>query len=205
MQFDELLMAAGKVRLVALLNDYALGDEIPLALHQQLMRWLRSFLIVGGMPDAVRAFVESGSHQESEAVKHSILATFRDDFGKYGQRVDPQRLREVFERLPLMVGAKLKYVHIDRGERAKDLAAALHLLSLARVACRVRHTAANGIPLGVGFAARSSQLREPRRPSRSAHARAATCLKNSVATPSGSPLSRRMPPSGVQSSGRCLR
>ena len=148
MQFDEVLLAAGKARLVDLLSDYALGDEIPIAIHQQLMRWLRSFLVVGGMPDAVRAFVDSGSHQESEAVKHSILATFRDDFGKYGHRVDPTRLRKVFERLPLTVGNKLKYVHIDRDERAKDLAAALRLLSLARVAYRVRHTAANGIPLG---------------------------------------------------------
>ncbi len=148
MQFEELLLAAGKDRLVELLGGYTLGDDIPATIHQQLMSWLRSFLIVGGMPDAVRAFVESGSHQESEAVKHSILATFRDDFGKYGPRVDSTRLRKVFERLPLLVGEKLKYVHIDRGERAKDLAAALRLLSLARVAYRVRHTAANGVPLG---------------------------------------------------------
>ncbi len=148
MQFEEFLLAAGKARLVRLLNEYELGDEIPAAIHQQLMHWLRSFLIVGGMPDAVRAFVDGDSHQESEAVKHSILTTFRDDFGKYGGRVDQNRLRKVFERLPLVVGDKLKYVHIDRGERAKDLADALHLLSLARVAYRVRHTAANGIPLG---------------------------------------------------------
>ncbi len=118
MQFEELLLAAGKARLVGLLNEYELGGEIPAAIHQQLMRWLRSFLTVGGMPDAVRAFVESGAHQESEAVKHSILATFRDDFGKYGARVDQTRVRKVFERLPLMVGDKLKYVRIDRDERA---------------------------------------------------------------------------------------
>ncbi len=148
MQFEEFLLAAGKARLADHLGEHALGDEIPAAIHRQLMRWLRSFLVVGGMPDAVRAFVETGSHQESEAVKHSILSTFRDDFGKYGARVDSTRLRKVFERLPLTVGDKLKYVHIDRGERAKDLAAALHLLALARVAYRVRHTAANGIPLG---------------------------------------------------------
>ncbi len=148
MQFEEFLLAAGKARLVGLLNEYQLGDEVPAPIHHQLMRWLRSFLIVGGMPDAVRASMESDSHQESEAVKHSILATFRDDFGKYGPRADVTRLRKVFDRLPLMVGDKLKYVHIDRGERAKDLAAALHLLSLARVAYRVRHSAAAGVPLG---------------------------------------------------------
>ncbi|MCP3959181.1 MAG: ATP-binding protein [bacterium] len=148
MRFEELLLAAGQDRLVAFLQEYELGEEIHPPLHEQLMRWLRTFLVVGGMPDAVRAFVERGAHQDSEAVKHSVLATFRDDFGKYGARVDHTRLRKVFERLPLLVGDKLKYVHIDRGERAKDLSAALHLLSLARVAYRVRHTAANGVPLG---------------------------------------------------------
>ncbi len=148
MQFEEFLLAAGKARLVELLNGYKLGNEIPTAIHEQLMTWLRKFLIVGGMPDAVRAFIESDSHQESEAVKHSVLSTFRDDFGKYGPRVDTTRLRKVFERLPFAVGDKFKYVNIDRGERAKDLAAALHLLSLARVAYRVRHTAGNGVPLG---------------------------------------------------------
>ncbi len=148
MQFCEFLLATGKARLVEFLQGYRLGDEVPQPVHQQLMGWLRSFLVVGGMPDAVQAFVQEGAYRESEAIKHSILATFRDDFGKYGPRVDHSRLRKVFARLPSLVGSKLKYVHIDRDERAKDLAAAMHLLTLARVAYPVRHTAANGIPLG---------------------------------------------------------
>ncbi len=149
MQLDEFLRAAGKKRLARYLRRFHLGDEIPEAVHRQLTGWLRSFLIVGGMPDAVSAFFEADrSYRESEAVKHSILATFHDDFGKYGPRADAARLRKVFERLPHLVGGKLKYVHIDRGERAKDLATALRHLTQARVAYRVRHTAANGVPLG---------------------------------------------------------
>ena len=148
MQFSEFLLAAGKAKLVDFLASYALDEEVPAVLHQQLMGWLRTFLIVGGMPDAVRGYIEGGAHRESEAAKHSVLATFHDDFGKYGPRVDPVKIRRVFERLPQSVGGKFKYVNIDRNERAKDLALALHLLSLARVAYRVRHSAANGIPLG---------------------------------------------------------
>jgi predicted AAA+ superfamily ATPase len=148
MELGEMLLAAGKPRLEEFLRSYELGEEIPAAIHEQLLGWLNTFLIVGGMPDSIAAYVESGSYRESEAVKHSILATFSDDFGKYGRTVDVSRLRKVFERLPHMVGDKLKYVHIDREERAKDLAAALRLLAQARVAYRVRHTAANGVPLG---------------------------------------------------------
>jgi len=148
MQLGEFLRAAGRDQLADFLRTLTLGDEIPAPIHEQLLAWLNGFLVVGGMPDAVRAFVDGDSYRESEAVKHSILSTFRDDFGKYGSRVDVGRLRKVFERLPHLVGDKLKYVHIDREERSRDLSAALHLLNLARVAFRVRHTAANGVPLG---------------------------------------------------------
>ena len=148
MHFDEFLIASGQEKLEAYLRDYTLETEMPPAIHRQLLHHLHRFLVIGGMPEAIRASLEGASHRESEAVKHSILTTFRDDFGKYGDRVDHGRLRKVFERLPHLVGRKLKYVHIDRDERSKDLAAALHLLTLARVAYRVRHTAANGVPLG---------------------------------------------------------
>ena len=148
MQLGEFLLAVGRDQLADFLRTFTLGDEIPAPIHEQLLAWLNRFLVVGGMPDAVRAFVEEDSYRESEAVKQSILSTFRDDFGKYGSKVDVGRLRKVFERLPHLVGGKLKYVHIDREERSRDLSAALHLLTLARVAFRVRHTAANGTPLG---------------------------------------------------------
>jgi hypothetical protein len=148
MRFGEFLRAAGKERLARWLGSFTLGEEIAPALHEDLLGWVARFLVVGGMPDAVRAFVEGGSYREAEAVKHSVLSTFRDDFGKYGQRADITRLRKVFERLPRLVGQQVKYVHLDREERARDLAVALHLLTLARVARRVHHTAANGVPLG---------------------------------------------------------
>jgi len=54
----------------------------------------------------------------------------------------------VFDRLPAMVGRKFKYVQISRDHRAAELADALTHLCMAGVATRIRHTAANGIPLG---------------------------------------------------------
>lgn len=148
MRFGEFLRAAGRQRLADFLAAWRLGEEIAPPLHQELLGWLARFLAVGGMPDAVRAFAEEGAYREAEAVKQSVLATFRDDFGKYGRRTDVGRLRKVFERLPPLVGRQFKYVHIDREERSRDLAAALRLLVQARVAHRVHHTAANGVPLG---------------------------------------------------------
>lgn len=148
MQFGEFLDAVGRSRLARHLETLTPQDTFPETLHDELLQWLRRFIVVGGMPEAVKAYARSGSYRDSEIVKHSILTTLQDDFGKYGPRVDALRLRRVFERLPALVGRKLKYVQVDPNERSKDLAAALHLLCLARVAHRVRRTAANGIPLG---------------------------------------------------------
>ncbi len=143
-----MLEAAGRGDLAAFLASWTPEDPIPAPLHRDLLDWVARYFRIGGMPDSVRAFVETGSFLESERIKHSILQTFVEDFGKHGRKVQPARLRKVLEKLPFLVGDKLKYSHIDREERAKDLADALHLLSLAKVGFKVRHSAGNGVPLG---------------------------------------------------------
>jgi hypothetical protein len=57
-----------------------------------------------------------------------------------------------------LAGRKFKYSGIDREERSRELGRALDLLCLARVAHRVRHTAANGVPLGAEVDDRSFKV-----------------------------------------------
>ncbi len=148
MQFEEFLMADGKDRLAAWLNDFSPGDDMPESVHRRLAGMLKTFLVTGGMPEAVAVYLKSGSWQECESVKHALLATFQDDFNKYGNRVRHQRLQTLFKKIPLIVGQKFKYVNIDRNERAGDLAGALNLLCHARVCHRVCHSSCSGVPLG---------------------------------------------------------
>jgi len=147
MTFEEFLLAAGRERLARFLGTLAPDGAVPAAIHDRLMGLLRQYLATGGMPEAVGAFLAGGSYRDCEAVQQSILSTYQDDFGRYGRRTDQARLVKVFRSLPRLVGSRFKYVHVDREERSKDLARALHLLCLARVAYRVRHSASNGLPL----------------------------------------------------------
>ena len=148
MQLEEFLLAAGKDKLVTFLNEYSVGDSIPEPLHNLLMDQLRTFLVTGGMPEAVAVYLNSHSWQDCESTKHSLLATFQDDFNKYGKRVKHQRLQLLFKKIPLLVGSKFKYVNVDRNERSADLAKALNLLFRARIASPVYHSSCSGIPLG---------------------------------------------------------
>jgi len=148
MQFEEFLLAAGREKMRQFLCEHQATETIPEALHSDLMQLLRQFLIAGGMPESVKTFAETGSYRDSDAVKESILATYRDDFGKYAKRVNHARMAKVFAKVPRLVGRKFKYSQVDREERSRDLGQAFRLLCLARVAHKVRSTSANGLPLG---------------------------------------------------------
>jgi len=148
MGFSEFLEADGKETLRQFLADYVLGDPLPQSIHETLLGLLKVYCTVGGMPAAVRAYARQGDLRLASREQQSILQTYRDDFSKYGSRVDTRRLGNVFSAIPRLVGQKLKYVNIDRNERAKPLADCVEMLEMARVVYCVAHSAGNGIPLG---------------------------------------------------------
>jgi len=118
MQFEEFLAATGNDTLVQFLNEFTLNNKIPEVIHNQLLKHLRTFMITGGMPEVVKRFCQTGSWQECEIVKNSIVTTFQNDFNKYGKRMDSDVLYDLFRKIPVQVGQKFKYVNINRYQRA---------------------------------------------------------------------------------------
>lgn len=147
MTFEEFLRAAGRDQLVDFLQRFRLPLEVPQSIHDELLRWVRIYLVTGGMPYVVQAYTKTGSFVEAERAGMEIVATYRDDFAKYGHRVQHRRVEKVFSMVPRLIAQKFMYTQVDREERSRDLKQALHLLELARVVHCVRHTHANGLPL----------------------------------------------------------
>ncbi len=147
MTFKEFLRGTNRDQLREFIEQYNFQDKLPSVIHEELMKALKFYCAVGGMPEAVQTYQDSGSMLEVEMIKNSILLTYRDDFNKYGKRAEHVRLQKVFQKLPLQVGQKLKYVNLDRNEKSSKLKAALHLLALARVYMPIYHSSANGVPL----------------------------------------------------------
>ena len=148
MDMEEFLLALGQERMTKFLKDYSLNEPVPESIHLSLLNFLKLFWIVGGMPAAVAWYGNSGQLAEAIREHAAILQTYEDDFSKYRKRIYPERLRKVFRRIPALIGNKLKYVRLDPEERSRELADSLHLLEMARVIYRVRHSAGNGVPLG---------------------------------------------------------
>lgn len=158
MDMEEFLLALDQERMTKFLKDYSLNDTIPESIHLSLLNFLKLFWIVGGMPAAVVWYGNSGQLAEAIREHAVILQTYEDDFSKYRKRIYPERLRKVFRRIPALIGNKLKYVRLDPEERSRELADSLHLLEMARVIYRVRHSAANGVPLGAEAKERDFKL-----------------------------------------------
>lgn len=147
MTFEEFLLATGEEALVKFLGDWQPATEFPLSFHKRLFHHLRRFLVVGGMPAAVREYCEEGRFDDVLRVQQLILQTLVDDFSKYRKRVNVGRLRQVFNRIPAQLGRKLKYVRLDPHEKARDLADCMEMLAMARILQLVRHSAGHGLPL----------------------------------------------------------
>ena len=158
MTFAEFLRAADP----ALAEQHAaldLATPPAEAAHRRLLRRCREYLLIGGLPEAVLAYVESaGSPLEVAAVHRSIAATYEDDFAKYARASQLVRLQRLFRSIPGSVGRKVSYRALDRESRSAEVRDAVNLLVNARVCHRVIHSHCSGLPLGGGIDDRTYKL-----------------------------------------------
>ena len=146
--FDEFLIAEGKSSWVKAKKEASSNKPLLTALHNDLVQHYRTFLMVGGMPASVAAWITSHDYRQCQAELDDIQLTYYDDFVKYAKKVDPTLLRNTLQSVILQIGNKFVYSQVEGGYRAEEVKKALGLLCDAGIIKRVSHTAANGLPLG---------------------------------------------------------
>ncbi|MDB6081970.1 MAG: hypothetical protein JWO53_1242 [Chlamydiia bacterium] len=129
------------------LESLSLKTPLSSVEHEEVLKWIRKYMFIGGMPAAVQAYLESGSLLESQKVHHRILQAYHSDFGKYASHGQHKYLQMIFQRAPSLVGQVLKYSHIDTESRSRDLKPALLLLTQAGLLNQIFATTASGLPL----------------------------------------------------------
>ena len=147
MTFEEFLHAMEATQLLGYLQTYSLPEDIPHAIHVLALKYLRTYYLLGGMPEVIKTYKETHSLLEADRVRYSILNTYRDDFAKYHSRLELSKLQEVFDKLGTIVGKKIKYVDILPQERSMVTNRILTLFEQARIIYRAYHSSANNLPL----------------------------------------------------------
>lgn len=126
--------------------------------HARLLERLRAFLVVGGLPAAVGAYVKTGSFVEAQREQDDILVALKADFGKYRKRVPAERIQAVFSAVVRQTGEKFVYSDPSAGLGTAQAKDAAELLEQARLVLRVRASHAGGVPLGGDVNPKSSKL-----------------------------------------------
>lgn len=147
LSFREFLEATDAGALIPLIDEMTPSRPLDKPIHDRLMEHLRYFLMIGGMPEAVAAFVEKNDVAEAVRVQNVILVSLMDDFAKYKKRSPVRRLTETFRSIAAQTGTKFKYSAVS-GESSLLIRVSLDLLIKAGLAYPVLHSDARGVPLG---------------------------------------------------------
>lgn len=148
MTFEEFLNATGKTGLVSTLAD---GDwETVSRLSADYQSLLKSYCIIGGMPEAVNIWTKTQSYSEARNVQKSILADYDDDFKKHATKDLLPKIRLLWNNIPTQLAKENKkfiYTALKSGARAREYEKALQWLEDAGMLKQVFRTCPPRMPL----------------------------------------------------------
>ena len=122
LDFEEFLWAKGK-QLLALEVRRCMADQTPVAasLHNEALMLFREYLIVGGMPAAIKASLMVDPIMTELEVKKAILNAYAADMSKYASASESVKIRSAFNSIPAQLAKenkKFQYKLIQSGARA---------------------------------------------------------------------------------------
>ena len=147
MTFDEFLKANDENGLIDMKGQADSRHPLDDAFHEKLVEYFRIYLLVGGMPEAVLAWIKTHDFNQCSRVQEDIILTYDDDFSKYKKRVSPDLLRTTMRGICHQSGEKITFKQISADYRSSQIREAVRLLTLAGLTTPVVATSGNGIPL----------------------------------------------------------
>lgn len=98
MDYEEFRWALGDTTTIPLLRS-AFEKKMPLGdvVHRKLMRDFRLYMLVGGMPQAVYAYITTNNFMTVDQAKRDIIALYEEDFGKID---DSGRAKALYDAIP---------------------------------------------------------------------------------------------------------
>ena len=123
-------------------------SEVDEGIQRQLLKELKSYFFVGGMPESVQVYRDTESLVESFQAQTEIIGSCREDFAKYTPRVDRASLDTVLLSVARQVGEQIKYTRLDDSHTGPTNRRAFDLLCKARVVHKIASCDPSGLPLG---------------------------------------------------------
>lgn len=141
MDFEEFLWANGvEENIIKKLNDYLINKkQIPNSIHEMMSELFKKYIIIGGMPEVVKKFVETNDYYKARAVQKRIVNDYNSDFGTHLNdelelEIDPYakvKIFEIFNSIPRQLAKenkKFQYSVIAKNAKSREYKDALNWL-----------------------------------------------------------------------------
>lgn len=148
MSFIEFLNAIGKDQFANALIEQKWSILSPF--HEELCQILKSYLIVGGMPEAVNEYAERRDYKVMQEIQREILDSYERDFSKHAPINELPRIRQVWESVPTQLAKENKkfiYGLLREGARAKDYELAINWICDAGLLLKTNRVTKPELPL----------------------------------------------------------
>ena len=136
MDFEEFLWAVGNESMFDLIRDcYNRKKPLGQALHRKAMDYFRQYMIVGGMPQAVKAYIDTNDFDEVDRAKRRILKLYRDDIRKHAEGYE-MKVEAIYDELPSQLNNQnrhFKLSSLKQGARFDEYKEAMFWLSDAMI------------------------------------------------------------------------
>lgn len=152
MDFEEFLWARGVTEdaIAALKGFRDTMETVPDAINRRYTDLLREYMIVGGMPAVVKAYVEAGDFGPVQDEQNKILASYIDDIHKYADSTDVPKIEACYRAIPRILAKenrKFKYAEVEKGGSDRKYRASVDWLCDAALASRAVNVTVAELPL----------------------------------------------------------
>lgn len=135
MDFEEFLWALDDELMMPFITQ-CFQKRKPLGgLHRKALDYFRTYMIVGGMPQAILKYIETHDFEEVDRIKRSILQVYKNDIAKYASNVE-HKVKSIFDELPAQLQKhekKFRLSALEPGAAYRDYDDAFFWLSDAGI------------------------------------------------------------------------
>lgn len=152
MDFEEFCWALGDdVTAPAIREAFESRQPLPDAAHRRVMRDFRTYMAVGGMPQAVERLVAGDDFAAIDHAKRAILDLYEEDLGKHDDEMS-DRAAEVFKSIPSQLShhnSRFRFATVDAAARARNLSGSIAFLGESMIANVCYNVSAPEVALGL--------------------------------------------------------
>lgn len=153
LDFEEFLTATGNDLLIDEITEcYTQISPMNEGLHQKALDLYHDYLIIGGMPEAVKAFIETNSYIDASLVQSSIIDSYTADMAKYASNSEAVKIRACYNSIPAQLAKdnkKFQYKVVQKGGSSSIFGASLEWLKQAGVILECQRVDQGTMPLPV--------------------------------------------------------